>query len=108
MLHPDITVLSIEIGVFPPSGYATEYELWSTYYCYRNIRNTIFSLPLRADIMATKAYPFGVLSQEMAINNCLAVQAVVAADQGVEARGYQSCSYAFSLAAGGPEDGALP
>ena len=117
-LHPDTTVLSIETGVYPPSSYAPEDDRRSIYFRYRNTPDTIFPVPQRAELLATKdqvlglilngqakAYPFESLSRELVINDDLAGQAlvIVAADLGVGPRAYQSGSHLFSLETGGLE-----
>ena len=117
-LHPDTTVLSIETGVYPPSSYAPEDDRRSIYFRYRNTRDTIFPVPQRAGLLATKAqilglilngqakaYPFESLSKELVINDALAGRAlvIVAADRGVGPRAYQSGSYVFSLETGRPK-----
>ena len=104
--------------MYPPSSYAPEDDRRSIYFRYRNTRDTIFPVPQRAGLLATKAqilglilngqakaYPFESLSKELVINDALAGQAlvIVAADRGVGPRAYQSGSYVFSLETGRPK-----
>lgn len=119
-LHPDTTVLALDTGVFPPTSYLPEDDRRSIYFRYRNTPDTMFPVFRRSGLLPTKsqvlglrlngrvrAYPLQALADQRVVNDALAGQSlvIVAADQGVGARAYQSGPHRFTLASAGQKDG---
>lgn len=88
--HPDTTVLDIETGIYPSSGYVAESDPGAIYYNYFNSPDTMFPVWLRSSLLDTKAvvlglrvegqakaYPLDKLVESVVVNDELAGTAVV-------------------------------
>ena len=88
--HPDTTVLDIETGVYPSSGYVAESDPGAIYYDYFNSPGTMFPVWLRSNLLDTKtivlglrvegqpkAYPLDKLAQSVVVNDELGGAALV-------------------------------
>ena len=80
--HPDTTVLDIETGIYPSSGYVAESDPGAIYYDYFDSPGTMFPVWLRSNLLDTKtivlglrvegqpkAYPLGKLAQSLVVND---------------------------------------
>ena len=88
--HPATTVLDIFTGVYPTSSYRPESDVSSTYYSYRNAKDTMFPVALRDQRLAVKeqvfglvlngaakAYPRNILEQSPVLNDTVGTDSVV-------------------------------
>jgi hypothetical protein len=88
--HPDTTVLDIETGIYPSSGYLAESDPGAIYYNYFNSPGTMFPVWLRSNLLdtktivlglrvegQTKAYPLDKLAQAVVVNDELGGAALV-------------------------------
>jgi len=80
--HPDTTVLDIETGIYPSSGYVAESDPGAIYYDYFDSPGTMFPVWLRSNLLDTKtivlglrvegqpkAYPLDKLAQSLVVND---------------------------------------
>ncbi len=119
--HPGTTVLDIFTGVYPPRAYRPESDASSTYYSYRNAKDTMFPVALRDQRLAVKeqvfglvlngaakAYPRYLLGQTPVLNDTVGTDRVVivTAGPGAGPRAYLRGGNVFHAAApradGGP------
>ena len=119
--HPGTTVLDIFTGVYPTSSYRPESDVSSTYYYYRNAKDTMFPVALRDQRLAVKeqvfglvlngaakAYPRNILEQSPVLNDTVGTDSVVivTAGPGAGPRAYLRGGNVFRAAApradGGP------
>ena len=88
--HPGTTVLDIFTGVYPTTSYRPESDVSSTYYSYRNAKDTMFPVALRDQRLAVKeqvfglvlngaakAYPRYLLEQSPVLNDTVGTDSVV-------------------------------
>ena len=88
--HPGTTVLDISTGVYPRRAYRPESDASSTYYSYRNAKDTMFPVALRDQRLAVKeqvfglvlngaakAYPRYLLEQSPVLNDTVGTDSVV-------------------------------
>ena len=108
-IHPDTTVLDVQTGVYPPRAYLSESNDSSTYASYRQTSDTMFPVPERSELLATKsrvlgltfngqarAYPQDVLEETPIINDSLGGgHLVVVTPGGSGARAYLRADQKF-------------
>ena len=112
--HPGTTVLDIFTGVYPTSSYRPESDVSSTYYSYRNAKDTMFPVALRDQRLAVKeqvfglvlngaakAYPRYLLEQSPVLNDTVGTDSVVivTAGPGAGPRAYLRGGNVFRAAA---------
>ena len=119
--HPDTTVLDIETGIYPASGYFPESHPMSIYYDYFNSPDTMFPvwrqsslldiktvvLGLRVEGQA-KAYPLDKLAEAVVVNDELGGEAlvIVTDPESGAARAYERGDFNFEAnPAGGGDKG---
>ena len=111
--HPDTTVLDLNTGVYPASGYFPEDDFRSIYAAYRDYDKNLFPVWQRSDLIPTKAevlglningktrvYPLEQLVREPVVNDSLGGTnlVIVTGSRAGAARAYQRGDSRFSLA----------
>ena len=118
--HPDTTVLSLETGVYPPSGYPPESDPRAVYNDYFTSPGTRFPVWNRNDALETKALVLGLvvggaqkaysiteLQQERVVNDVVAGAdlVVIASSLSEAARAYERGGRTFVLPEGDAPEG---
>ena len=117
--HPDTTVLDIETGIYPSSGYLPESDPISIYYDYFNSAGTMFPVWRRSSLLDTKtvvlglrvegqakAYPLDKLAASVVVNDELggAALVIVTDPEAGAARAYYRGDHRFKADPAGAGD----
>ena len=123
-LHPNTTVLAQDTGVYPADYYRPEEDPRAIYYDYFTGPDTMFPVPNRSDLLATKdivlgvrlndsykAYSSAALQRSLIVNDVVGGEAIVVLGSATSegARAYHRGDRSFRLAPGdGDERRGLP
>ena len=117
-LHPDTTVLAQDTGVYSAEFYRPEEDPRAIYYDYFTAPDTMFPVPNRSDLLATKdivlgvqlndsykAYSSAALRMSLIVNDVVGGEAIVVLGSATSegARAYHRGDRSFGLAPGGGE-----